>query len=100
MIYHVQRDPKLWPNPSIFDPDRFLPENAAKRHPCAWIPFSGGPRNCIGVKYAMKIMKVFISTVIRKYRISCKYKNVDDIRLKPDFSLKAVEGHHISLEFR
>lgn len=48
LVYVLHHDSKYWPDPLTFDPDRFLPQEVAKRHPYSYLPFAGGPRNCVG----------------------------------------------------
>ncbi|CAD6223997.1 GSCOCT00005430001.2-RA-CDS [Cotesia congregata] len=58
--FRIHRSPKFYPNPNMFDPDNFLPEKTRDRHYYAFIPFSAGPRSCVGRKYAMLKLKILL----------------------------------------
>ncbi|KAF8372089.1 hypothetical protein PRIPAC_78518 [Pristionchus pacificus] len=87
----THRDPGYWEHPSEFYPDHFDAEAVAKRHPFAYFPFSAGPRNCIGQKFALAEEKTVLSFFFRKYRVE-SVTPLPGNRLLPELILKPEEG--------
>jgi enediyne biosynthesis protein E7 len=69
--YVVQRDPRHWPEPDVFRPDRFGGGAESAAHRFAFIPFSAGPRHCVGETFATYEMAIHIYQAARQFRLRC-----------------------------
>ncbi|KAG8582126.1 hypothetical protein GDO81_007929 [Engystomops pustulosus] len=65
--YVLHNDPEFWPEPEEFRPERFSKENRENHTPYTFLPFGDGPRNCIGMRFAMLSMKVAITAILQHF---------------------------------
>lgn len=63
----LHRDPEYWPEPDEFRPERFSKENKDSVDPYTYLPFGAGPRNCIGMRFAIVTMKVAIASLLQHF---------------------------------
>ncbi|XP_049985680.1 cytochrome P450 3A31-like isoform X4 [Alexandromys fortis] len=72
-VYALHHDPQYWPEPAEFRPERFSKENKASINPYVYMPFGYGPRNCIGMRFALMNMKLALTKVLQNFSLQpCK----------------------------
>ncbi|XP_068081668.1 cytochrome P450 4c3 [Anabrus simplex] len=98
-LFILQRDPQLYPDPNKFDPDRFSLEAMQSRPPYCFLPFSAGPRGCIGQRFGIMELKVVLSTILRNFRIESLDKT-EDITVLMELILRPKNPLRIKLHPR
>ena len=69
-VISIHTNPEYWDDPLSFNPDRFGEEKFCKRKPYTYLPFSAGPRNCMGQKFAMLEEKIFVYFILSNFQIN------------------------------
>ena len=92
------RDPRWWPDPDRFDPERWAPGSEAGRHRYAAFPFGAGPRSCIGGHLARMVGVLVVATIARRWRISAMDGAVP--RIRSLLTLKPRRPLHMTVERR
>ncbi|XP_018321669.1 probable cytochrome P450 6a21 [Agrilus planipennis] len=98
-LFGIQSDPEYYPDPQVFDPERFSEEAKSTRDNFTWLPFGEGPRICIGLKLGVIQIKMAIASLIRSYKFSVNSKTQIPMKFnEKGFSLTAKGGIWLNAE--
>ncbi|KAI8039086.1 probable cytochrome P450 4d20 [Drosophila gunungcola] len=97
VLYFAHRDPDYFADPLGFKPERFLDDEGESHETFAYLPFSAGPKNCIGQKFAILEMKALISKVIRYYEL---LPLGEEVKPMLNFILRSTSGINVGLRPR
>lgn len=95
-VYAIHHDERWWPDPEVFDPTRFLPENGKGRHRSAYLPFGGGRRVCIGTSFALMEATLIAAMMSRRF----VYDLVPGHPVEPEATLTLRPRHGVKMVAR
>ncbi|OAD56683.1 Cytochrome P450 9e2 [Eufriesea mexicana] len=100
-VYAMHHDPKYFPEPEKFDPERFSAKNKDNIVPYAYLPFGTGPRKCIGDRFVQMLVKILMAEFLHKFKIKTTEKTQNPLVFRIDsFTPFPEKGFWIGLERR
>ncbi|KFZ25394.1 hypothetical protein V502_00130 [Pseudogymnoascus sp. VKM F-4520 (FW-2644)] len=84
-IHAIHTNPKVWKDPSTFDPDRWDTPEVKNRHRSAYVPFAMGARGCIGFNFALQEVRILLSELVYRYEFA--REGLEAIEYDPEFQL-------------
>ena len=97
-VYALHHDPEAWPDPEVYDPERFRGPAKDTRHPFQFLPFGAGPRNCIGMKYAMMEIKVALVRILRRFKFVRSPETQVPLVLQSGVTLRPRDGIYLRVK--
>jgi cytochrome P450 len=94
----LHRDPRFFPDPLLFDPDRFLPDREARIPKYAYMPFGGGRRICIGNHFALTEGQIMLNTIAQHFGMELISRK--PVKLQPLITLRPKDGIRVRLTAR
>jgi len=99
-FYNMLHDPKIWESPEEFKPERWSPQNLTKEQRTSWMPFSYGPRVCIGMNFSLIEQKIFLATILREFsHFKCSDGCVIEQDLKGLALITSPNSDKLTLQF-
>ncbi|KAJ4428842.1 hypothetical protein ANN_25835 [Periplaneta americana] len=100
-VFGLHRDPKYFPDPERFDPERFSDENKHKINPSTYMPFGVGPRICIGNRFALMQTKLAVAYLLSRFNLKVTPKTpIPIIMEQKGFNMTVKGGFWLGLEKR
>ncbi|KAJ4428799.1 Cytochrome P450 9e2 [Periplaneta americana] len=100
-VYGLHHDPKYFPNPEKFDPERFSDENKDSIKQCTYLPFGSGPRNCIGNRFTLMEAKIALVHLLTRFNLKVVSKTPIPIQItRRGFNMTVDGGFWLGIEQR
>uniref|UniRef100_A0A096M9L1 unspecific monooxygenase n=2 Tax=Poecilia formosa TaxID=48698 RepID=A0A096M9L1_POEFO len=99
-VYALHRDPELWPNPEEFKPERFSKKNKQSINPYTYLPFGIGPRNCLGMRFALVMIKLALVKVLQNYSFLVCDETEIPLRMHPEGLMGPLQPIKLKLQKR
>lgn len=98
-LYALHHDDEYFPEPQKFIPERFLPEEVAKRPAMSYIPFGEGPKICIGMRFGQMQARIGLATLLHHFKFRLSPKTPVPLKLKTvGLVLQSKEGFYFIVE--
>ena len=97
-LYALHHDPDAWQDPEKFDPERFRGPAKDTRHVFQFLPFGAGPRNCIGMRFALLEIKIALIRILTEYKFVQSPETQVPLIIQSGATLSAKDGVRVRVE--
>ena len=96
-FHNLHIDSRYWKKPEVFNPERFSPDCIKSIRPYTYMPFSIGPRNCIGKNFAILEMKILLAYMLRKFVFANANPEEKELVTMGNLTIRPMNGVNVRI---